>query len=556
MSLISSNRNLEDYVNKHTIIDIDGVPRKFLVKKADINTVFGVPDVLLSSRMDIRELATVQDCPSCSSTAIIFPELADTRAEYGEPLRLVANTLGAPVTSFQWKFNGNDILGATLSSLYIPYFMAHNVGEYTVVSECECNIDSSTANVTVSPIRFGPRCDGLFNEVYYYDTASGEYHKGSPTGPLIEDGTYFTSNIRHIVANGFVVGVDFWESGEWPTICYVANPNHPESVAPPTTPTPTPECCALYGYSPVIRPEWGGAFKDIVVSCLEGFGIKTCYYEDTTPPTPPECCSVYGYSPSVLTEWGDNWEDIVVSCAGGFGIKTCYRYVAPPATTTSYCTAETYYNNCEDSISEMGGFNLYLCGDILYTTIAADNPFNGVVYRNGNEYNFVNGSSTSTTPCTTPPPTTPPPTTPPPTTPPATTPPATTPPPTTPPATTPPATTPPATTPPPCISSSTYAPVGDTTHTFYVDINGDIDISYTATSNPLIPIPLVSSGNIPYSVYATDCVLGGSFITVNVGLACAGSSCPTTPPATTPPATTPPATTPPATTPPATTPPA
>ena len=220
MSYISSKTTLEDFVNKHIIMKIDGVPRKFFVTRSDINTVYNVSDILLSNRLEVLDLATVQFCPPCSSTFVIFPELQNTEVDLGGPLHLEANTLGFPVSSFQWKFNDVNLEGETLSSLDIASVMPWNVGEYKIVANNACNEDTSSAYVVLGPVQyFSTTCGGLLDQLFYYNVSNNVFTTESTSGPEV-NGYYYTADARHFFVDGIITATDYIESGDWPAECY------------------------------------------------------------------------------------------------------------------------------------------------------------------------------------------------------------------------------------------------------------------------------------------------------------------------------------------------
>jgi hypothetical protein len=71
----------------------------------------------------------------------------------GEGVSLYAQAVGNPVPTYQWRFNGNDIPGATQSGFEITNAMASHAGNYTIVVRNEIGAVTSLVATLTVPMR-------------------------------------------------------------------------------------------------------------------------------------------------------------------------------------------------------------------------------------------------------------------------------------------------------------------------------------------------------------------------------------------------------------------
>lgn len=74
----------------------------------------------------------------------------DFEAGVGDTVRLTVEALGTPPLSYQWRFKGTDISGATESTFLLKNAQTENAGQYTVkVSNASGGVESPSATVTI-----------------------------------------------------------------------------------------------------------------------------------------------------------------------------------------------------------------------------------------------------------------------------------------------------------------------------------------------------------------------------------------------------------------------
>ena len=102
------------------------------------------------------------------SAPVISSQPVSRTASAGGAVTLNVGATGAPTPSYQWQFNGANLLNGTAASLTITNFQAGNEGAYrVVVSNSVGSVTSSTASVVLNaPLRVGTfekSWDGTFN---------------------------------------------------------------------------------------------------------------------------------------------------------------------------------------------------------------------------------------------------------------------------------------------------------------------------------------------------------------------------------------------------------
>jgi hypothetical protein len=87
------------------------------------------------------------------STLGITTQPASQTVFAGTTANFSVTAAGEPPFTYQWRFNGVDINGATASTLSIPNVQASNAGDYTVIvtDGCGASITSAIATLTVTP---------------------------------------------------------------------------------------------------------------------------------------------------------------------------------------------------------------------------------------------------------------------------------------------------------------------------------------------------------------------------------------------------------------------
>jgi hypothetical protein len=356
MNYISANINLEDYVGKHINVDMDGVRKKFNVVSLDDTVVYPSSAILLNNEYSILGLSTVQDCPSCSATFVVWDAVQERFATMGNILNLFVTTRGSSESlNYQWYRNNTPIDGAT-SSLYTlpPFDPTFNGNTFKVGITGLCNTATSENKVWLGTNQyFATACDIAPDNLFYFDFKEAVFHYNTLYGDLV-NGDWFNYTWKYIFVNGVIFS-------RTPTC--IDNPYPPINIdisIPETTPPPEPSttCTPFYYdfYNTCFPTEGDASFQ---LKLCDGLWYDTPYGEEdlftgtgyknqykyvfadgvqqsapelcTTTTTPaPECCSVYGYEVTPNPAWGDSYEEISVSCAEGFGMKICVREVTTP----------------------------------------------------------------------------------------------------------------------------------------------------------------------------------------------------------------------------------
>jgi hypothetical protein len=108
------------------------------------------------------QLVATSSCGSATSTVatisinqatVITTQPATQTVCEGSPVTFTVGALGTGTISYQWRYNGSPIAGATSSSYTIPTLAMSNAGVYSVVVTATCgSVTSSNATLTVNPL--------------------------------------------------------------------------------------------------------------------------------------------------------------------------------------------------------------------------------------------------------------------------------------------------------------------------------------------------------------------------------------------------------------------
>jgi len=155
---------------------------------------------------------------SCIAPAISVQPLAATDLCSGASLNLSVTATGTPL-NYQWKKNGNNLLGQTASSLQLAAVSANDAGSYTVTISNACGtITSSAAVVTVNnapvitaqPAQTGPVCTGGTLNLSVSSNGSGlsyEWFNNGVSIPAATASTLSLSNVTQADAGDYTVTV-------------------------------------------------------------------------------------------------------------------------------------------------------------------------------------------------------------------------------------------------------------------------------------------------------------------------------------------------------------
>ena len=88
---------------------------------------------------------------------VILTQPQSTLINQGEPVTLQVSAIGLPPLSYQWKFKGKDIRGATAATLSLPAVSFKQAGEYQVVVTAQQSVASTAVTVGVVAFPGGPR---------------------------------------------------------------------------------------------------------------------------------------------------------------------------------------------------------------------------------------------------------------------------------------------------------------------------------------------------------------------------------------------------------------
>ena len=93
----------------------------------------------------------------------------------GHTVNFTVNAEGTQPLTYQWEFNGTNLLGATNTALVLPNAFPVNAGDYTVaITNSYGSITSNPALLTVLPLQItGPAVLANKQFQFSFDTASG-----------------------------------------------------------------------------------------------------------------------------------------------------------------------------------------------------------------------------------------------------------------------------------------------------------------------------------------------------------------------------------------------
>ena len=82
-------------------------------------------------------------------TIVIVTQPFSQNAYFGLPVSFSVMAIGPAPVSYQWRFNGTDIVGATNSTYTLASPQTNNIGAYSVVVT-HSNLSATSANATLN----------------------------------------------------------------------------------------------------------------------------------------------------------------------------------------------------------------------------------------------------------------------------------------------------------------------------------------------------------------------------------------------------------------------
>ena len=133
-------------------INIDGATSRTYLIASSVTGDSGSYDVVITNGEGIvtNGPLSVTVNPANPPTITTNPPAAPTRLQYGQ-INLVAGASGSTPMSWQWKFNGNNIPGATNASLLLNDLALSQAGVYQAFVTNEFG-----ATITFEPIFISP----------------------------------------------------------------------------------------------------------------------------------------------------------------------------------------------------------------------------------------------------------------------------------------------------------------------------------------------------------------------------------------------------------------
>jgi hypothetical protein len=124
----------------------------YSVEPSRAPTPSGLSNVVAISTGQFHSLALMND-----GSPYVARQPINRSASAGADAILTAGAVGTGLLSYQWRFNGTNIDGATNSTLTLTHVQAADQGSYSVVvNNAFGSVASASGTLTVKPLQFNP----------------------------------------------------------------------------------------------------------------------------------------------------------------------------------------------------------------------------------------------------------------------------------------------------------------------------------------------------------------------------------------------------------------